>query len=888
MADVLAYRRNSGGVGARGERDLGDPQTEPQTAISTVGGHPLDGEEARKTLRQLMSWYYFERDRQARNRLEMATDHDFYDGDQWDPADVETLKDRNQMPLVYNEVAPMCDWLIGTERRNKMDWKILPRSADDVQAADTKTQVLKYVADVNNSAFARSRAFADAIKGGIGWVDDGGRDDPTKDVIYSQYEDWRCVLMDSTGLDFTGEDARYLFRWRWVDEDVAVMMFPDRADRIRQATEDTAGAFHSDPMDDEFAWESPLNDAGSHRSGTLSPLGTAAVAADAQRRRVKLIECQYRMPVRTQFIVSGPLRGVIFDQRDGALRHALGQVGGTIVDKVTLRMHVAVMTEAHMLAMGVAPYRHNRFSLTPTICYRHSRTRQPYGVIRRVRGIQQDLNKRASKALWLVNTNQLVGDRDAFDDWEAAREEAQDPQGVLPVKPGAKVEIRRDTDAATGQIQLMTMAAQSIQRGVNVTDENMGRKTNAVSGTAIQSRQLQGAVSTTEPFDNQRMAAQAQGEKQLSLIEQLYTEEKVLRLTGGSGPITWVRINQPEIQPDGSVRWLNDVAASLADFKVSDADYAGTLRQVMFDSLTQLGQRLPPEIALRLLRMAFQFSDLPNKDEITDEIRRLTGEQDPQKKLTPEEQQAAEQAAQVQAEAAQIQRESAMAMLEEQRAKAREINARAEKLMAEIETLRMGATDGGQMQAQIEAAVAKVREQAANQLDAMSSQLAKLTASNEAAILKVKSDADTATEVARIQAAATVRVAEIERENDAAMAAFEKRLDDLARMSGEVEGAVKRLEAEDAAEPPEPAPAPPPPAPAPPSPAPAAPLTINVQVDAGSGAAVQKEIVIKRDDAGNVIGATSVEAPKGEVKKSIVIERDANGAVTGAKSTPET
>ena len=100
------------------------------------------------------------------------------------------------------------------------------------------------------------------------------------------------------------------------------------------------------------------------------------------------------------------------------------------------------------------------------------------------------MNKRASKALWLVNTNQIIGDNNAVDDWDEAAEEAQMPDGRIKVKPGANFEIRRDTDAATGQLQIMAMAAQSIQKSAGVTDENLGRKTNAISGEAIKAEML--------------------------------------------------------------------------------------------------------------------------------------------------------------------------------------------------------------------------------------------------------------------------------------------------------------------------------------------------------------------------------------------------------------
>lgn len=104
---------------------------------SAAPGAELDSEEARKEHSKIMGWLMLERDKQSANRHEMALDADNYDNLQWDPEDAAILKDRGQMPLVYNEVAPMVDWIIGTERRTRVDWKVFPRTEDDVQMADT-------------------------------------------------------------------------------------------------------------------------------------------------------------------------------------------------------------------------------------------------------------------------------------------------------------------------------------------------------------------------------------------------------------------------------------------------------------------------------------------------------------------------------------------------------------------------------------------------------------------------------------------------------------------------------------------------------------------------------------------------------------------------------
>jgi hypothetical protein len=642
-----------------------------------------------------------------------------------------------------------------------VDWSVLPRAEDDVQLADVKTKVLKYVSDVNRTTFNRSRAFEDTVKVGVGWVDSGVRNDPTKEIIYDKYEDWRNVLWDSMAMEPDLSDARYLFRTRWVDEDVAVTMYPQRRDVLERAVLREEEFSAQQWAEDEFFFQGHTSER--HVSGTSGSYlagGRGNIDSEA-RRRVRLIECQFRMPASVQVVTSGPFKGSFVEPWDHALRAVVGAHGGSIVERVAMRMHVAVFTEGHLLALAPTPMRHNSFSLTPIWCYRRGRDRMPYGVVRRVRDLQMDLNKRASKALFLLSTNQIFAEKGAFDDINEAREEVNQPDGVVIYKAGKKFEVHRDSEMAAGQVQMMTLDGQAIQKSAGISDENLGRRTNAVSGRAIEARQLQGSVVTTQPFDNLRFAVQIHGEKLLSLLEQWYTEEKVIRLSGHKGRLDWVKVNQPEVQPDGSVRYLNDITASMADFVVAEQDYSGTLRQVMFESLNQLAGRLPPEVAIRIMTLAMEYSDLPNNDLVADELRKLTGERDPNKPLTPEEQQQVQQQMQAQAEALQMQQESARQALAEQQAKVREINARAEKLEAEAEQLRAAGGNPALAQ-QMEGVAATARRDADMELDELRRKLAKTQADLANKTLQIKGDQDVRLQVAHIEADSRERVAEIQ------------------------------------------------------------------------------------------------------------------------------
>jgi hypothetical protein len=196
--------------------------------------HPLDAGDEEAARQQLLEWYQQEREKQAANRYQMAIDQDFYDNLQWDEQDIQELAERGQAALVYNVQAATVDWIIGTEKRTRVDFKVFPRNDEDVKAADLKTKTLKYLSDVNKTGFARSLAFADSVKVGVGWLEDGARGDPDEEPLYSRYESWRNIIWDSSGVERNGSDWRYLYRWKWIDLDIALTIWPDRADKLRR------------------------------------------------------------------------------------------------------------------------------------------------------------------------------------------------------------------------------------------------------------------------------------------------------------------------------------------------------------------------------------------------------------------------------------------------------------------------------------------------------------------------------------------------------------------------------------------------------------------------------------------------------------------------------
>lgn len=636
------------------------PPAEPVTA------NKLDSDKMVALHKKLLGYYRSELDRSAENRAEQAEDEQFYDNIQWSAKDAAVLRERNQMPLVYNVISSSIDWVTGTEKRARTDFKILPRRKEDAKAAQRKTELMKYLSDVNRTQFDISRCFEDATKVGIGWMEDGIDFNTENEPIFSKYESWRNILWDTAATELDLSDARYIFRTKWVDLDIALAMFPKRANVLRRAAT-TDGHIAGDDLYGDTA----MDDRETDGSGVVfDDYGID----DGNRPRVRMIEAWFRMPATIKRLSGGMFSGEIYDEFSEAHNEAIESGEATLSERTSMVMNVAVLTATGMLWFSQSPYRHNRFPFTPVWAYKKGDDGMPYGMVRRLKDLQRDINKRASKALHILSSNKVIMDEGAVADVNNLMNEVARPDALLVVKANKRFDLTSDRDLAPAHLELMSRDISMIQQASGVTDELMGRKTNAVSGIAIQSRQQQGSLVTAKLFDNLQLFAQVRGEKQLSLIEQFMSGKKQFRITNQRGQPEYIEVN------DGLPE--NDITHSKADFLISEADWQTTLRQSQANQLMDMATKLPPQVMMVILDLIVENLDVVNADEIVKRIRSVTGQRDPdadEEQMTAEEQQ--KQAAQQQQ--AQLQQQQLMLQLQSLQADVAKKTADAQKAAAQ-------------------------------------------------------------------------------------------------------------------------------------------------------------------------------------------------------------
>jgi len=477
-----------------------------------VAVHPLDSLENRRLHAKVLDYWYTALDAFYDNRIEQMLDYDFYDHIQWSEEDRAVLAARHQAPLTYNKIKMAIDWVIGTERRTRIDGVVHPRAEDDVDIAAVKSELMKYLSDTNRVPWARSQAFKDAAIAGCGWTEESIRTDRADEPVMVGHIPWRQMRRDPVSRALDLSDCRFLLREKFADLDYAEAMFPDRIELVNRAAQD-----HYDGDNGAFDEELDLPqvfrryDSRGHTVTGRRITGRASLDSRC-RLRVRLIECWFKRPVAHKRLWGGEFRGDRFDPNNVKHQVALAAMKSeatpvySLSDAVVEEMWCAIFTEGGLLQLKRSPFRHGRFPYTPYWCYRRNRDGMEYGLVRGVRDSQEDLNKRMSKLLWALSTNQLFYEEGAIDEdrIEEVKREIAKPNGVIPLKNNGldRIKVERNLDVAEAQIKLLELDAAHIHDGSGVNRELLGRETNAASGRAILAKQQEGAVSTAELFDN--------------------------------------------------------------------------------------------------------------------------------------------------------------------------------------------------------------------------------------------------------------------------------------------------------------------------------------------------------------------------------------------------
>lgn len=523
---------------------------------------------------------------EARNLSER--DRDYYDNvddSQWTDAEKATLKKRRQPITTSNRIKPKVNFLLGVEAQRRSLPKAYPRTPKDEGSASAATDALRFIIDDNRYERTRSEVFKNFVIEGYGGVDIAAEQTAAGDIkIRITQIAWDRLFCDEHSRKSDFGDAKFRGQVIWMDLADARDKYPG------------AGAI----FDASFTAESGMSQSYEDTPRTRW--------TDGKRKRIRIVE----------------------------IWHLDGD-----------KYHYCVYTKGGIIEEMESPYVDEEGESMPGIvldsCF-VDRDGNRYGVVRDWISIQDEINKRRSKALHLLSVRQTKGEKGAVDDVRKMKAELARADGHVEVNPGLEFDVISTGDMASAQFQLLNEAKTEID-SLGVNAQMAGSDSRNMSGRALEQRRESGLSELGPVFDQLKQFDHSVYRAIWCMVKQFWTAEKWIRVTDDERNVRFVGLNTPmtlgqqllgeaqqqgmQVTPDMQhqakndprmqqvVGKQNDVSAMDVDIVIDDAPSSASLQSEQFTQLADLakvpGMNIPP-------RAIIEASDLRNKDKILKEM----------------------------------------------------------------------------------------------------------------------------------------------------------------------------------------------------------------------------------------------------------------------------
>ena len=414
---------------------------------------------------------------------------DYYDGKQWTPEQVAALKKRKQSPIVNNRIKVKQNGLLGLTSVRKGDPKAFPRNQEqDSKAAEAATDGLRYAADKVNLNSTYLECADNFFCEGYCGINVVVETMPNGELeVVADHIPWDRIFFDPFSRKHDFSDARGKGYGLWMDEDDILQTFPEM-----------------DP--------NALNHVQIETDETFEDKPTWFVKSNKRRRHL----------VVTHYY------------------------------KIKGQWMLAIYTGAgFLLEPIVSPYLDEYGQPECPLELEHAyidRENQRYGELVSFLDLQDEINHRRSKALFLLSQRQTYGNRGAVKDVKKAKRELAKPDGHLEVgqgEYGKDFGVLPTGDMAQGQVELLQEAKSEIDAQSYSAQLAGERQAGDLSGVALQRLQQSGVTELVKLFENFSNFKLRVYRKMWNRIKQYWDQEKWVRVTDDEDNLRFVGFNAP-------------------------------------------------------------------------------------------------------------------------------------------------------------------------------------------------------------------------------------------------------------------------------------------------------------------------------------------------------
>jgi hypothetical protein len=535
---------------------------------------------------------------------------DYFEGRQWTAADLQMLAAQKRPALVLNKIRPLVNLVVGYFLNQRTDIRFLPGhdGTGSAEVAGVLSHVEKQIAEACQLPFVDAEVFLDGLLTGRGYYATRlcfERND-LGEVRTSAFDNFSTYL-DPDGESYDLNEHGYVMRSRMISvEDVEFFYGTEAVMRLGPML-NAAGLVTGMPTglsgyQDEI---SPIRRFGMEEDENrgMNYADYFSDFIDPTRKNVRLLDIEHWLRVKRWFFVdleTGDARAVPDEwdkgRVDAALKWAQEQGEPLVVQqRVTKRLRCTQMIGDVIVYDAWSKYR----SMSVQGFFPYFRRGVTQGMVEPLLDAQDEVNKRRSARLNIIGRSSNGGWMYAKGSLDAQQKANLEKYGSTPgvhvefdSRNGTLPEPKQIQPATTpvAMAQLEQEAEDDLKKISGINDSALGMIDQAVmSGAAIERRQRQTVIGMEHYVSNFKRTKELLGRKHLELVQDFYTEQRMIRVTGQAGAPVEIVINQRTAR--GVV---NDVSLGTYGIAVDETPMSRTFLEAQFEELLNLkGMGMP-------------------------------------------------------------------------------------------------------------------------------------------------------------------------------------------------------------------------------------------------------------------------------------------------------
>lgn len=602
----------------------------------TIGSLQNLSDEDLALLNKVQTWlrYAESSDGESKWLTEAEEDYNFYAGDQDSQEVLTKLALAKRPALVYNQIKPKVDVVIGIAGQNRQLPSAFPVEHNDEALVELANGVIKFYRRESSLANNEMTCFEHTVKSGRSLLHFYiAGDNPYEPEIKTRFVHGRNFKLDPRSINYDMSDARFVFMDFWYDKEEIKVKYPD--------------------FDPDMVAQLQSSD------------GSAPMFYNAVEGTYRVTECWYKATEEVWW-VTNPVNGKVekLDEatykqfRDDIRKGIILPDGTAIVDpkfegikKWSTVYKYVIFSNCYIFEKGTSKHRWEGFPCVLFGGFKHDRENRWFGLINLMKDPQTGINTMRRQMQHLLQTSPkgiLIHEVGAILDIEAYEAKSAEPNYHMEVAAGALGKVKFTDQPSISPVygQLMDTDGQFMKDVSGVQNDTLGIQTySREPGITTQLRQGQNIAILFLLLDNFKNSRLQATKLLFSFIQQYISSERVIRIEGQNGQMLMQINSQSNPQaPD-----FNDVTIGKYDFYVEEGietvNSRNSIAQLLVDISHQSPGSVPPDLIVEYSGAPFSV------------VQKL-------KQYSQMQQQAQQQAAQQQAAAEQ---QLEMARIENQR-----------------------------------------------------------------------------------------------------------------------------------------------------------------------------------------------------------------------------